>query len=674
MEPKVFISYSWSDPCHKNRVQHWAERLVADGINVVLDIYDLKEGNDKYVFMERMVTDTSISHVLVICDRQYMKKADGREFGVGTEAQIISQEVYEKVGQSKFIPIVCELDIEGKPYLPAVFRSRIWIDFSTPDKENKNWEQLIRLLYDKPKYIKPVLGKAPKYIINRDNGNGKKWHWGSSVESVENSEFSMLAISESIMASAISLWAAWSFHSINHIVISVMLAPFLLLKTEMSCSKALSYFGGLLCYIEKKEKIISPFLVILVIAYVSMDTPEVFYILFLISLVCGVLWVIKKIYYLLENNIYSFLISTNITRLSVIIVLAFSMLYAFVISGNFYNSLKIMLIFFIVFTMFWGIRKIPKNKDKNDFSPEMEEGIGGRGPFFLILGSLLVKVYVGVINFTLHPIESIKIIPSNWYKTVLCVDMLRPPELLPEIENVSVNNIVRKYKFSVWRRSIKKDFNKNGGHKIVALIAFVISLIIFVPALMYRWSLKSSCIIWLPLIFVIGGWKKKVKNIENLYLQDQLKAICETSLAKIQFYYAFITIFVLTLMPIYFKGQINFVSENVLYNELALKNIVTYFFALQMDAWHWSRLASALLTLAMYFYAERLLLKRQFFDHAGLYFAPYFLRSLTLLRLPLSLFTIGCGLYLIISPINWSEQFENMEWLPFKYSEFIVKK
>lgn len=166
MKPKVFISYSWSGPPHQELVQHWAERLVADGVDVILDVYDLKEGHDKYAFMERMVTDASVSHVLVVCDKQYMEKADERKAGVGTESQIISQEIYEKVEQSKFIPIVCEFDEEGNPYLPTLLKSRIWINFSSSEAENENWEQLVRLLYGKPQHVKPKLGKAPAYITS----------------------------------------------------------------------------------------------------------------------------------------------------------------------------------------------------------------------------------------------------------------------------------------------------------------------------------------------------------------------------------------------------------------------------------------------------------------------------------------------------------------------------
>ena len=53
MTPKVFISYSWSSQEHQILVKSWAEQLIADGVEVILDIYDLKEGNDKYAFMER---------------------------------------------------------------------------------------------------------------------------------------------------------------------------------------------------------------------------------------------------------------------------------------------------------------------------------------------------------------------------------------------------------------------------------------------------------------------------------------------------------------------------------------------------------------------------------------------------------------------------------------------
>ena len=164
--PKVFISYSRSFQEQKDRVREWANRLLEDGIEVVFDQYDLTEGDDKIAFMEKMVTDESVTHVLAFCDKEYSEKANSRRAGVGTESQIISVKIYKKVEQTKFIPVACEFDDKGDPYLPTFFESRIYINFSTPEFVNNNWEGLVRLLFDKPIHQKPALGKPPGYIAD----------------------------------------------------------------------------------------------------------------------------------------------------------------------------------------------------------------------------------------------------------------------------------------------------------------------------------------------------------------------------------------------------------------------------------------------------------------------------------------------------------------------------
>ena len=45
--PRVFVSYSWSSPAHENWVLQLATELRGEGIDVVLDKWDLKEGQDK---------------------------------------------------------------------------------------------------------------------------------------------------------------------------------------------------------------------------------------------------------------------------------------------------------------------------------------------------------------------------------------------------------------------------------------------------------------------------------------------------------------------------------------------------------------------------------------------------------------------------------------------------
>jgi len=162
--PKVFISYSWSSQEHYELIRSYGEHLADYGIDVVLDQWSLSEGQDKYAFMEKMVTDPNITHVLIFSDSQYAEKATRRTAGVGTESQIISKEVYDKIEQKKFIPIVCEKDSDGQPFLPVFLKSRKWIDFSTQKLVSDNWERLIRVLYCKPIVVKPALGKVPHFL------------------------------------------------------------------------------------------------------------------------------------------------------------------------------------------------------------------------------------------------------------------------------------------------------------------------------------------------------------------------------------------------------------------------------------------------------------------------------------------------------------------------------
>lgn len=166
--PKLFISYSWSNPTHEQWVIDLANELTESSVHVILDKWDLKEGHDAVAFMEKMVTDPEISKVAIICDEVYARKADGRAGGVGTETQIISREVYENQEQGKFVAVISEKDDQGKAHLPTYYKSRIYIDLSEPDNYAENFERLLRWIYDKPLYKRPELGKRPSFLEESD--------------------------------------------------------------------------------------------------------------------------------------------------------------------------------------------------------------------------------------------------------------------------------------------------------------------------------------------------------------------------------------------------------------------------------------------------------------------------------------------------------------------------
>src|ERR1700693_2442777 len=161
--PKVFVSYAQSEE-RTAWVKDICERLLHDGVDVVADLYELPHGADIHAFMERCVNDPTITRVLMLCDRLYCDKANGRLGGVGKETQIISAEVYARVVETKFLPIFCEVSEDGSPLLPTYLKSRLGIDFASSDKVNENWETLVRDLFGHPLYQNPPLGQTPAYI------------------------------------------------------------------------------------------------------------------------------------------------------------------------------------------------------------------------------------------------------------------------------------------------------------------------------------------------------------------------------------------------------------------------------------------------------------------------------------------------------------------------------
>lgn len=166
--PKAFISYSWSGPDHEAWVVKLATDLKDNYVAVKLDKWHLREGQSSHAFMESMVTDPSVKKVLLVCDPEYVRKSDSRSGGAGTEAQIVSAQVYASVEQTKFVAIVAQRDKKGNALVPVYYSGRIYIDLSDDLKYSENFEQLLRWIYDEPVLKEPELGRKPAFLSKKD--------------------------------------------------------------------------------------------------------------------------------------------------------------------------------------------------------------------------------------------------------------------------------------------------------------------------------------------------------------------------------------------------------------------------------------------------------------------------------------------------------------------------
>ncbi len=155
--PKVFISYSHDSRDHRIWVLELSTKLVANGIDVTLDQWDLRLGGDVAKFMEAGVRESD--RVLVICTPQYVKKANEGTGGVGYERLIVTAHLVRDLGTTKFIPIV--RDPTGDAGVPDFLGNRYYVDFSGDDKFSAKLDELLHELHQVPVVQKPPLGRNP---------------------------------------------------------------------------------------------------------------------------------------------------------------------------------------------------------------------------------------------------------------------------------------------------------------------------------------------------------------------------------------------------------------------------------------------------------------------------------------------------------------------------------
>lgn len=158
---KVFVSYCWTSVEHEDFVHNFSVKLVESGINTELDKWDLEYGNYSKEFMEKIVLDETIDHVLMIIDKGYTDKANQNMGGVGIEARIICDVISADSKQTKFIPVVVECDDDGNPYKPVFLSGIFYVDLSDESKYSSGLERLIDFIYGEKAYVKPKIGEVP---------------------------------------------------------------------------------------------------------------------------------------------------------------------------------------------------------------------------------------------------------------------------------------------------------------------------------------------------------------------------------------------------------------------------------------------------------------------------------------------------------------------------------
>jgi hypothetical protein len=155
--PIVFISYSHDSDAHKK----WVLRLATDprtnGVDAILDQWDMALGQDTAAFMHRGISESR--RAILVCTEAYVKKAETGSGGVGYERLIVTAELVENIDTKKFIPVVRDNTSSRK--VPGFLGPRLYIDFSNDQEYGMKLEQLLREILGVPSAVKPPVGPNP---------------------------------------------------------------------------------------------------------------------------------------------------------------------------------------------------------------------------------------------------------------------------------------------------------------------------------------------------------------------------------------------------------------------------------------------------------------------------------------------------------------------------------
>ncbi|QHQ17502.1 TIR domain-containing protein [Pectobacterium parmentieri] len=201
--PKAFVSYSHDSMEHKKWVLDSATRLRNNGVDAILDQWDLKPGDDLPSFMERGLI--SADRVLMVCTDKYVEKANAGAGGVGYEKMIVTADLLKTIDSNKVIPLIRQ---SGHSSVPNFLRSKLFLDFSRPDQYEFSFDELIRTLHNAPLYEKPSVANNPFVPISQTppnrTGDGVLEVMKIIVEQFENQTSGTISYGKLIMEAPMS--------------------------------------------------------------------------------------------------------------------------------------------------------------------------------------------------------------------------------------------------------------------------------------------------------------------------------------------------------------------------------------------------------------------------------------------------------------------------------------
>jgi hypothetical protein len=180
--PRVFISYAWEARDHKQWIKELAVKLRLDGVELLLDQWELAPGDQVPEFMEKSIRESEI--VIVVCTPTYKAKSDSRTGGVGYEGTVMTAELASGAKRRKFIPLLRRG--EWQVAAPSWIAGSFYLDFRSDGVELEDvYRELLQTLHGVREKAPPV-GSPPLPKESSESPDSARDNYLGSTSSLPN--------------------------------------------------------------------------------------------------------------------------------------------------------------------------------------------------------------------------------------------------------------------------------------------------------------------------------------------------------------------------------------------------------------------------------------------------------------------------------------------------------
>ncbi|NQY20041.1 MAG: hypothetical protein HRT40_01840 [Campylobacteraceae bacterium] len=388
--------------------------------------------------------------------------------------------------------------------------------------------------------------------------------WYSSYNSRKINEVSVLAILEIIISISIYWGIAFYFNTYWHIITSTCIAPLLLLKSKESISKSLDLLHKNIKYLTS-SKLTNSKIKFYILVY--------FCFIFIVSFNNFIFSIISLL--IVSSLIIYFSLKDKLLRITIEICLVIGSFLSMHLLFIYINNL-VQIDFGMLLLQFVTIT------------------VGGIISLACLISFLLITIVIifKIISTFLYIKYGLYNISDNWYQMNFVTDLIKFPEIIPDIEKDNrISNLLKfsTYKillkfdnpFKIYKSILNSESNKNINKKSYSyLIAYKLGtvftsvvfpccfklfyLTLIFSSIFYRMSIKSTFWFYIPLLFLVKSPKELGDNTEEI--GEFLSSLYSTFLAWIRLFFAIVVIlsFVITYFEYYDYSVLNIPFDSMI--------------------------------------------------------------------------------------------------------------